>query len=91
MVFGGAPGHLPFRLGYGAMRDILLGACIDLSCCMYRLVARVFPDAGEEAKYAFCMIGNLDDIARTNRLCNDLGLDTMDVGVVMAVAMEVGL
>ncbi len=38
-----------------------------------------------------CMINNLDDIARMNRLCNDLGLDTMDVGAAIAVAMEAGL
>jgi aldehyde:ferredoxin oxidoreductase len=38
-----------------------------------------------------CMINNLDDVARINRLCNDLGLDTMDVGAAVAVAMEAGL
>jgi aldehyde:ferredoxin oxidoreductase len=38
-----------------------------------------------------CMISDLDDIARMNRLCNDLGLDTMDVGAAVAVAMEAGL
>lgn len=38
-----------------------------------------------------CMISSLDDIARMNRLCNDLGLDTMDVGAALAVAMEAGL
>jgi aldehyde:ferredoxin oxidoreductase len=38
-----------------------------------------------------CMISNLDDIARMNYLCNDLGLDTMDVGAAIAVAMEAGL
>jgi aldehyde:ferredoxin oxidoreductase len=38
-----------------------------------------------------CMISNLDDIARMNRLCNDLGLDTMDVGAAIAVAMEAGI
>ena len=38
-----------------------------------------------------CMISSLDDIARMNRLCNDLGLDTMDVGAAIAVAMEAGL
>jgi aldehyde:ferredoxin oxidoreductase len=38
-----------------------------------------------------CMISDLDDIARMNRLCNDLGLDTMDVGAAIAVAMEAGL
>ena len=38
-----------------------------------------------------CCIGDLDDIARINRLCNDLGLDTMDTGAAIAVAMEAGL
>ncbi len=38
-----------------------------------------------------CMINDLDDIARINRLCNDLGLDTMDVGAAVAVAMEAGV
>jgi aldehyde:ferredoxin oxidoreductase len=38
-----------------------------------------------------CLINNLDDIALINRLCNDLGLDTMDVGAAVAVAMEAGL
>jgi len=38
-----------------------------------------------------CMISNLDDIAYINRLCNDLGLDTMDVGAAIAVAMEASI
>jgi aldehyde:ferredoxin oxidoreductase len=38
-----------------------------------------------------CMISNLDEIAYINRLCNDLGLDTMDVGAAIAVAMEGGM
>jgi len=38
-----------------------------------------------------CMIGNLDDVALINRLCNDLGLDTMDVGAAIACAMEAGI
>jgi len=38
-----------------------------------------------------CAISDIDDIARINRLCNDLGLDTMDVGAAVAVAMEKGM
>jgi len=38
-----------------------------------------------------CMISNLDDVAYINRLCNDLGLDTMEVGAAIAVAMEGGI
>lgn len=38
-----------------------------------------------------CMISDLDQIARINRLCNDLGIDTMEIGAAIAVAMEGGL
>ncbi len=38
-----------------------------------------------------CMIGDLDMIARINRACNDAGVDTMDVGAAIGVAMEAGL
>jgi aldehyde:ferredoxin oxidoreductase len=38
-----------------------------------------------------CMISDLDTIARINRLCNDIGVDTMDVGAALAVGMEAGL
>ena len=38
-----------------------------------------------------CQIDDLDQIARLDRLCDDLGLDTMDVGAAMGVAMEGGL
>ncbi|HOG52538.1 MAG TPA: aldehyde ferredoxin oxidoreductase N-terminal domain-containing protein, partial [Bacillota bacterium] len=38
-----------------------------------------------------CMIGSLDDIARINREANDLGLDTIDLGGAIGVAMEAGL
>lgn len=36
-------------------------------------------------------IDSLDAIARMNRMCNDLGLDTMEVGVAIGVAMDGGL
>jgi aldehyde:ferredoxin oxidoreductase len=38
-----------------------------------------------------CLIGDLDTIARINRACNDAGVDTMDIGAALAVAMEAGL
>ncbi len=38
-----------------------------------------------------CLIGDLDMIARINRACNDAGVDTMDTGAALAVAMEGGL
>jgi aldehyde:ferredoxin oxidoreductase len=38
-----------------------------------------------------CLIGDLDMVARINRVCNDVGVDTMDVGGALGVAMEAGL
>jgi aldehyde:ferredoxin oxidoreductase len=38
-----------------------------------------------------CMISSIDDIAKINRLCNDIGIDTMETGAAIAVAMEGGV
>jgi aldehyde:ferredoxin oxidoreductase len=40
---------------------------------------------------ANCMIDDADTIAAMNGVCNDFGLDTMDVGGAIAVAMEAGV
>jgi aldehyde:ferredoxin oxidoreductase len=40
---------------------------------------------------ADCGIGNLDDVAELVRLCNEYGLDTIETGTTLAVAMEAGL
>lgn len=39
---------------------------------------------------ANCMIDDIDIIAQMNGICNDIGVDTMDVGGAVAVAMEAG-
>lgn len=36
-------------------------------------------------------IGDLDVVARLNRLCNDYGLDTIEMGVTLGVVMESGM
>ncbi|MEW6406412.1 MAG: aldehyde ferredoxin oxidoreductase C-terminal domain-containing protein [Chloroflexota bacterium] len=36
-------------------------------------------------------IGDLDDVARLNYICNDFGLDTIETGAALGVVMEVGL
>ncbi len=38
-----------------------------------------------------CMIDDIDIVAQINRMCNDIGIDTMDVGGAIGVAMEAGL
>jgi aldehyde:ferredoxin oxidoreductase len=47
-----------------------------------------------ESIWAFganCGIGNLDELGELIRLCNDYGLDTIEAGTTIAVAMEAGL
>lgn len=38
-----------------------------------------------------CGIGNLDDIAELNDLCNQVGVDTIETGAAIGVAMEAGV
>jgi len=38
-----------------------------------------------------CLIKDLDDIAMMDRLCDDFGLDTIDTGVAIGIAMEGGI
>lgn len=47
-----------------------------------------------ESNWAFganCDIDNLDHIAELVRLCNDIGLDTIETGATVGVAMEAGV
>jgi aldehyde:ferredoxin oxidoreductase len=36
-------------------------------------------------------LGNLDEVAWLNRMCNDFGLDTIETGATLGVALEAGL
>jgi aldehyde:ferredoxin oxidoreductase len=36
-------------------------------------------------------IGSLDDVARLNHMCNDFGLDTIETGAALGIALEAGL
>ncbi|UCB44874.1 MAG: aldehyde ferredoxin oxidoreductase [Spirochaetota bacterium] len=38
-----------------------------------------------------CGIGNLDDIAEMDNLCNEVGVDAIETGAALGVAMEAGL
>jgi aldehyde:ferredoxin oxidoreductase len=38
-----------------------------------------------------CEIDDLDELALINQMCNDIGIDTIDLGVAMGIAMEAGL
>jgi aldehyde:ferredoxin oxidoreductase len=38
-----------------------------------------------------CAIDDLDELARINRLCNDIGVDSIDMGGAIGIAMEAGV
>jgi len=76
------------------------------TACMTGCVIRcsnVYPDRKGERKVATlqyeniallgsnCGISTLDGIAELNALCNDLGVDAIEMGCVLGVAMEAGL
>ena len=70
--------------------------------CVIRCSNTYMDEAGREVTRGFeyesivllgadCGIGDLDAVAQLNYLCDDLGLDTMEVGVTLGVAMEAGV
>lgn len=83
------------RGGEGRSGTPCLRGCI-ISC------SNVFPDPTGKKTVASiqyenitllgpnCGIGNLDDIAELNHLCNEVGVDTIETGAAIGVAMEAG-
>jgi aldehyde:ferredoxin oxidoreductase len=81
------------RGGVGTPSEACMTGCV-IQC------SNVFPDkAGNlaAAPIEFETIGlcganigieSLDDVARINRLCNDIGLDTIEIGAALGVMME---
>ncbi len=84
------------RQGEGTPTERCMAACI-IQC------SNVYPDAEgkrlvapiEYETLAMCGsnlgIGDPDVVARLNRLCNELGLDTIEIGAALGVAAEAGL
>ena len=89
------------------LRDVTLerGGKVGVRCmagCVIRC-CNVFVDEDGEPIVStlqyetICLMGsnldidNLDDVARLNRVCNDLGLDTIETGAALGLAMEAGL
>ncbi|MGD8465921.1 MAG: aldehyde ferredoxin oxidoreductase C-terminal domain-containing protein [Anaerolineae bacterium] len=84
------------REGEGTPTERCMKSCI-IQC------SNVYPDAEgkrlvapiEYETLAMCGsnlgIGDPDVVARLNRLCNELGLDTIEVGAALGVAAEAGL
>ena len=71
------------------------GCIIQCSNTVYRANGKEHVSCLEyESDWALganCSIDNLDDIAEMIYLCNDYGLDTIETGTTIAVAMEAGI
>jgi len=84
------------RAGEGRSGTPCLRGCV-ISC------SNVFPDSSGKKTVASiqyenitllgpnCGIGDLDDIAELNHLCNEVGVDTIETGAAIGVAMEAGV
>jgi aldehyde:ferredoxin oxidoreductase len=95
------------QIGGDALHDLIVerGAKTTHPCmpgCIIRCSNTFFDSEGQELTRGFeyesivmlganCGIGNLDALARLNRRCDELGLDTIEMGVAIGVAMEAGL
>jgi aldehyde:ferredoxin oxidoreductase len=84
------------RGGEGRSGTPCVRGCV-IQCC------NIFPDpSGKKAVASIqyesiallgpnCGIGDLDDIAELNDLCNKVGVDTIETGAAIGVAMEAGI
>jgi aldehyde:ferredoxin oxidoreductase len=87
-------GILAGRKGASSKHHCMAG-CIVWCSQVYTDTAGEFVTSGLEYETlgmvgSNCAIDDPDVIARIDRLCDDLGLDTMEVGAAAAVAMEAG-
>jgi aldehyde:ferredoxin oxidoreductase len=84
------------RGGEGRAGTSCVAGCV-IQCC------NVFPDRSGKKSVASiqyenisllgsnCGIGSLDDIAEMNHLCNEVGVDAIETGAALGVAMEAGI
>jgi len=84
------------RGGEGQAGTSCVPGCV-IQCC------NIFPDKGGRRVVATmqyenismlgsnCGIGSLDDIAEMNHLCNQVGVDAIETGAAIGVAMEAGI
>ncbi|OFV86788.1 MAG: hypothetical protein A3J75_03750 [Acidobacteria bacterium RBG_16_68_9] len=83
-----------FETRGGGMHNCLTGCVVQCSNVVHGPDGSYLTSALEFETIALmgsnCCIGDLDAIARMDRLCDELGLDTIETGGAMAVAMDSG-
>lgn len=83
-----------FETRGGGMHNCMTGCIVQCSNVVHGPDGKYVTSALEFETLALmgsnCEIGNLDAVARMDRLCDELGLDTIETGGALAVAMEAG-
>ena len=78
----------------GGMHNCLTGCIVQCSNVVHDAEGSYITSALEFESItmlgANCCIGDLDDVARLDRLCDDVGLDTIETGAAIAIYMDAG-
>ena len=78
----------------GGMHNCLTGCVVQCSNVVHGPDGRYITSALEFESItmlgANCAIGDLDEVARLDRLCDDIGLDTIETGAAIGVYMDAG-
>lgn len=84
------------REGKGKIGTNCMPGCV-ISCRNYYVDEKGQPIVGTMQYETIALLGsnlglgNLDDVAQLNYMCNDFGLDTIETGAAIGVAIEAGL
>ena len=83
-----------FETRGGGMHNCMTGCIVQCSNVVHGPDGQYVTSALEFETLALmgsnCEIGNLDAVAKMDRLCDELGLDTIETGGAIAVSMEAG-
>lgn len=83
-----------FETRGGGMHNCLTGCIVQCSNVVHDAEGSYVTSALEFETItmlgANCAIGDLDDVAELDRLCDDVGLDTIEVGAAIGIYMDAG-
>jgi aldehyde:ferredoxin oxidoreductase len=86
--------HDNFAERGGGMHNCLTGCIVQCSNVVHGPDGKYLTSALEFETItmlgANCAIGDLDEVARLDRLCDDVGLDTIETGSAIAIYMDAG-
>jgi aldehyde:ferredoxin oxidoreductase len=90
----GANIHKNFKTRGGGMHNCLTGCIVQCSNVVHGPDGKYITSALEFETLtmlgANCAIGDLDEVAHLDRLCDDVGLDTIETGAAIGIYMDAG-